>query len=315
MIEALIKIRFKQLYRGIIGIGMIRMIFLIGLLGFVIIFLFIQSSMIPNAYYITIVNLLIVTLVQIRRQDKIFLKSHFVNYKLIYFAEYILLIIPIIFCLLYHSQWILAVSVIFEIGAIVNFDFKLTQRSLNTKIQQFISYDCFEWKAGIRKTLFSIIILWIIGLGTSFFIGSVPIVIFIFGIIPLSFYEKGEPYQMILAYKMSTNKFLFYKVKLQIVLFSILTIPLMVVFLIFHFEMWYIPVVEYFLFISLHVYFILTKYAFYEPNSKSDAAQLFGAFGAIGTIIAVFIPIVWLLSIRFYFKSREKLNFYLNDYN
>ena len=235
MIEALIKIRFKQLYRGIIGIGLIRMIFLIGLLGFVIIFLFIQSSMIPNVYYITIINLLIVTLIQIRRQDKIFLKSHFVNYKLIYFAEYILLIIPIIFCLLYHFQWILAVSVIFGIGAIVNFDFKLTQRSLNTKIQQFIPYDCFEWKAGIRKMLFSIIILWIIGLGTSFFIGSVPIVIFIFGIIPLSFYEKGEPYQMILAYEMSTNKFLFYKVKLQIVLFSILTIPLMVVFLIFLF--------------------------------------------------------------------------------
>lgn len=315
MIEALIKIRFKQLYRGIIGIGLIRMIFLIGLLGFVATFMFIHLSKIPNAYYITVVYLLIVTLIHIRRQDKLFLKSHFVNYKLIYLAEYFLIIIPVLFCLVYHFQWILAVSVLVGIGVIVNYDFKPIPRSLNTKIQQFIPHDCFEWKAGIRKTLFLIIVIWIIGLGTSFFIGSVPIVIFIFGIIPLSFYEKGEPYQMILAYEMSTNKFLFYKVKLQIILFSILTIPLMVVFLIFHFEMWYIPVVEYFLFISLHVYFILTKYAFYEPNSKSAAAQLFGSFGAIGTIIAVFIPIVWLLSIWFYFKSREKLNFYLNDYN
>lgn len=315
MIKALIKIRFKQLYRGIIGIGLIRMIFLIGLLGFVVLLMFSQLSKIPNAYYITVAYLLMVTFIHIKRQDKLFLKSHFINYKLIYLAEYFLIIIPIQFFLVFHFHWILAVSVLVGIGVIVNYDYKPTQRSINTKIQKFISNDCFEWKAGIRKMLFPIIAIWIIGLCTSFFTGSVPIVIFIFGIIPLSFYDKGEPFQMILAYEMSTNKFLFYKIKLQIILFSILTIPLIAVFLIFHFELWYVPVIEYFLFVSLHIYFILTKYAFYEPNSKSAAAQSFGAYGAIGTIIFVFIPVVWLLSIWFYFKSHKKLNFYLNDYN
>lgn len=315
MIKALIKIRFKQLFRGIIGIGLIRIIFLIGLLGFVAIIMFIQLSINPNVYYITVVYLLIITLIHIRRQDKVFLKSHFANYKLIYLAEYFLLILPIILCLAYYFQWFSAVLVLFGIGIIINLDFKFIQRSLNTKIQQFIPHDCFEWKAGIRKTLFLILAIWIISLGTSFFIGSVPIAIFIFGIIPINFYEKNEPYQMILAYEMNTNKFLLYKIKLQITLFSILTIPLIVGFMIFHFEMWYIPVVEYFIFLSLHVYFILTKYAFYEPNSKSAATQLFEAFGVLGIITPILIPIIWLLSIWFYFKSHENLNFYLNDYN
>jgi len=316
MIEAFIKIRFKQFYRWTIEMGLIRLIFLIGLLGFIAFILFKQTSKIPNAYYVSGAFLLMVILIHIKRQDKIFLKIHFINYKLIYLAEYLLLIIPVIVSLIYHFQWIIAVSILCAIGAIVNIDIKKPkQRNLNTKLQQLIPYDCFEWKAGIRKTLFLIITFWMIGLSTSFFIGSVPIVIFILGILPLGFYEKGEPLQMVLAYEMGSNKFLFHKIKMQTILFSVLSIPLMVGFMIFHFERWYIPIAEYFIFISLHTYVILAKYAFYEPNKKSGALQLFGIIGVMGTIIPVLIPVVWLLSIRFYFKSRKNLNFYLNDYN
>jgi hypothetical protein len=60
---------------------------------------------------------------------------------------------------------------------------------------------------------------------------------------------------------------------------------------------------------------ILTKYAFYEPNNKSQAAVAFGAIGALGGIIPVFLPVVWVLSVRFFFKSRENLKIYLNDFN
>lgn len=85
--------------------------------------------------------------------------------------------------------------------------------------------------------------------------------------------------------------------------------------MVFHHDIWYIPIIEYFIFISLYIYVILTKYAFYEPNSKSKAAQVFGVIGVIGGIIPVLLPVVWLLSIRFFFKSKENLNIYLNDYN
>jgi hypothetical protein len=167
----------------------------------------------------------------------------------------------------------------------------------------------------VRQALFILLPLWIIGLFTSFFIGSVPIVLFILGVIPFSFYEKGEPYQMILAYEMGPTQFLFRKIKMQISLFSLLSLPLIAAFLIFHRETWYIPIIEYFIFISLYIYLILTKYAFYEPNRKSPPAQVFGAIGAFSGIIPVFLPLVWLLSIRFFFKSKENLNVYLNDYN
>lgn len=315
MIEAFVKIRLKQFYRGLIGVGLIRIIFLIGIVGFIGIVLFIKTSESPDSYYVTGLAVLIILMVQTKRQDKLFLKTNFDNYKLICLAEYLILASVIIVLLIFHFQWIPLLLLLSAIYLIIHLDLKTKKRNLNTKLQQFIPSECFEWKGGVRQTLFILIPLWMIGLFTSFFIGSVPIVLFIIGVIPFSFYEKGEPYQMILAYEMGTNQFLFHKIKMQILLFSVLTIPLIAAFLIFHYDRWYIPIAEYFIFVSLYIYLILTKYAFYEPNRKSTSSQVFGAIGAFSGIIPLFLPVVWLLSIRFFFKSKENLNIYLNDFN
>lgn len=315
MVEAFIKIRLIQFYRSIRDVGLLRIIFLIGLFSYIEFILFIETAMLPNAYYISGFYVLIIAFIQVNRRDKKFLKSHFNNYKLIYLVEYLLLSIPLITSLIYHLQWITVILLILAISSVISLDLKPKQRSLNSRFQQLIPDNSFEWKAGIRKTLFFILPIWIIGLVTSFFIGSVPIVIFILGIITLSFYEICEPFHLILAFEMDANQFLFHKIKMQIKLFSILSIPLIAGFMIFHYDLWYIPLVEYLIFLSLQTYVILTKYAFYSPNNKPAAAQTFVAIGAIGTIIPVFIPVVWLLTIRFYFKSLENLNFYLNDYN
>jgi len=217
--------------------------------------------------------------------------------------------------LIFHLQGnplLLLASIIF---LIIHLDYKTKKRSQNFRLLQLIPSSSFEWKAGIRQTLFILIPIWVIGLFTSFFIGSVPIVLFLLGIMSFSYYEKGEPYQMIIAYEMGTIQFLLHKIKMQISLFSILSLPLIVAFLVFHPETWYIPIIEYFIFISISIYLILTKYAFYEPNTKSMSAQIFGAIGALGGIIPIFLPLVWIMSIRFFFKSKENLNFYLNDFN
>jgi hypothetical protein len=315
MIEAFVKIRLKQFYRGLIGVGLIRIIFLIGLLGFIGFVLFIETSESPDSFYVAGLTSFILFMVQTKRQDKSFLKTNFDRYKLICFVEYLILAsVPLIF-LLFHSQGIPFLLLIASIYLIIHLDLKSKQRNLNTRLQQLIPSECFEWKGGVRQTLFVLIPLWLIGMGTSFSIGSVPIVLFILGVIPFSFYEKGEPYQMIIACEMRASQFLFHKIKMQITMFSVLSIPLIAAFLVFHPEIWYIPVIEYLIFISLYIYLILTKYAFYEPNSKSTSAQVFGAIGAFGGIIPVFLPVVWLLSIRFFFKSKENLNIYLNDYN
>lgn len=314
MIMALLKIRLKQIYRGIIGIGLIRFIFLVGLVTFLGFALYIKSSDKLTSQYISAGFLFLIILVHFKRDDKLFLKSHFSNYKTLMLGEYIILSIPVLCCFLIHKQWV-AISQLTGLLIIVNINLKSKRINLNTKIQKLIPNDAFEWKAGLRKQFFIIIIIWIIAVLTSFFIGSVPIAIFVLGIIILSFFEKCEPYQILLSFELSATKLLILKAKRFLQLFSILVIPLLVLFIVFNIDKWYIPVAEYFIFCSIIVYTIMVKYAFYETNIKSSAAQIFIAIGTLGSIMPVFLPVVWFLTILFYSKAVNNLNFYLDDYN
>jgi len=314
MIKALLIIRLKQIYRGLIEIGLIRLIFLFGLFGFIGLFLYTKTSDESTSQFISIGFLLLIMLIHIKREDKLFLKSHFSNYKILMLSEYILLSIPIIVFLLIHEQWISIISLL-GLFIIVHLDIKTKHTSLNTRLQVLIPSDSIEWKAGLRKHFFIIVPIWIIAIITSFFIGSVPIAIFIIGILTISFFEKCESLKILLSYELSSTKLLLLKVKRQLQLFSIITLPLIGLFLIFHFDKWYIPVAEYLIFCFLLIFVIMTKYTFFDPNKKSQAAQTFGAIGVLSGIIPVFLPIVWLLTVWFYIKSINNLNYYLDDYN
>lgn len=314
MIKALLIIRLKQVYRGLIGIGLIRLVFLIGLIGFLGLVLYTKTSNNLIAQYISIGFLFFVMLIHLKRGDKLFLKSHFSNYKILLLLEYFLLSIPILACLFIHKQWD-ALIAFFGLFIIVHLDVKTTYSSLNTKLQGLIPSDSLEWKAGLRKQFFIIIPIWGIAVITSFFIASVPIAIFILGISTISFFERCEPLQIIWSYELSSKKLLILKVKRQLQLYSMAIIPLIGLFLVFHMNRWYIPIAEYLIFCFLHVYAIMIKYAYFEPNKKSPAAQTLGGIGVLGGIIPVFLPVVWVLTVWFYLKSINNLNYYLDDYN
>ncbi len=314
MIKALLKIRLKQIYRNINGIGLIRFIVLAGFIGLFGIALYVKTSDKLTSQYISIGFLLLILLIHLKRRDKLFLKSHFSNDKILMLTEYIVFSIPLVCCFLIHKQWI-AISELSALLIIVNLDLKARHSNLNTKLQKLIPDDAFEWKAGLRKQFFIIVPVWIIAALTSFFVGSVPIAIFILGISISTFFEKCEPYQFLWSNELSSKRLLLLKIKRQIQLFSIIVVPLIVLFLLFNFNRWYIPIAEYFLFCSLHIYSIMTKYAFFEPNIKSPAAQVFLNIGGVGLILPIFLPVIWLLTVRFYIKSVNNLNFFLDDYN
>lgn len=310
-----IKIRTKQILRALYGLGVFRFLFLIALLSFIGFIIFKQSALSPNNYYILAFYIFTLVSIQIKRADKIFLETHFLNYKKIILIEYLILSTPFLFCFIFHVQYTSAFILLISILGIINMNLTIKKRSYNNKLQRWIPNLAFEWKAGFRQYLFLIVPLWIAAFGGSFFVGSIPIAIFIFGLIPLNFFEQGEPYQMIIAREESIAKFLLHKIKLQLIIFTALVAPLILMFLIFHVEFWYIPIIEYFIFFFLSIYFVLTKYAFYEPNVKSPAATTFGALGGVAALIPFFLPVIIFLSIWFYFKSTHKLKPYLHDFN
>lgn len=314
MIVNLINIRFKQFYREILRIGFFRIIVLLGISFMLFVFLYLQTSKFPNAMYASMIVLLLILMLHTKRDDKLFLKINFSSYKWIYFVEYLLISLVLLVFLLIHNFWNIALLTIAVLGIITQLDLKKNRTRYNTRIQKWIPDECFEWKSGVRNLLPIIVIIWLIGISFSFFVGSVPIALFILGIISLNFLEKGEPYQMIIAFEKDPNKFLSLKIKQQLAILTIISAPMIISFQFFHFQLWYVPFIVYIIFCILQVYAILVKYSFYEPNSKSSAAQIFIGIGFVGLLMPIFAPLIILLSLRFYLKAKQNLSYYLNDY-
>lgn len=314
MIKTLLNIRWKQIYRALISIGLLRSVFVLGLLMFLLLALFIKSADAVVAQYASIACLVAISAIHLKRRDKLFLKTHFSNWKILMLVEYLLCTVPILISLLIHGQWY-ALLPLLGLLVLVYVDFKPRYSSLNTKLQRLIPSDAIEWKAGVRQQFFFLIPVWIIAVGSSFFMPSIPVAMFIIGLSVLSFYESCEPFSMLLAYELDARSLLYLKVKRQFQLYSIAVFPLMVLFMVFHADKWYIPVALYLIFCFLNIYVIMTKYAFYLPNGKSPAAQTFVALGILGGLIPVLLPVVWGLTIWFYIKSLTNLNIYLYDYN
>jgi hypothetical protein len=264
--------------------------------------------------YASMIVLLLILMLHTKREDKLFLKINFSSHKWIYFIEYLFVSVVLITFLLIHNFWNIALLTIAVLGIISQLDLKKNRTSYNTRIQKWIPDECFEWKSGVRNLFPIIVIIWLIGVSFSFFVGSVPFALFILGIISLNFLEKGEPYQMIIAFEKDPNKFLSLKIKQQLAILTIISTPMIISFQFFHFNLWYVPFIVYIIFCILQVYAILVKYSFYEPNSKSTAAQVFIGIGFVGLLMPIFAPLIILLSLRFYLKAKQNLSYYLNDY-
>lgn len=314
MFKSLINIRLKQIYRSLNKVGILRLLVIVVLISFLGAFLYVKSLDITGSWIDFAIGLFGVSLVHFNRTDMRFLKSITQNYRFILFVEYLLIASPVLFFLFIHLQWIPGLILLAFLVTVPGAELK-QRRTLNTKIQRLIPAKCLEWKSGVRKHFLVLIPVWILGFTTSFFIGSVPIALFVIGFITMSFYESGESYPMLIAFEMAPTRFISLKIKLHLALFSALAFPLIAAFCLFHIDNWYIPVIIYLIFISLSIYWIILKYAFYEPNSKLPVGQILGAIGILGALIPFILPVVWIFSVLYYFKSEENLNIYLHDYN
>ena len=311
MVKAILKIRLKQLSRAAAEIGFFRLLFLFALAAYLV---FAVYTKLQDPFYKNIIVgafALIIFSIHAKRKDKTFLNLYSLYPQIIFFVEYLLLAIPILVLLVYFQFWIHIISLIAFLLVLPFFKIPLKKYNVNTWFQKQIPDDNFEWKAGIRKNIFLFLGLWFIALFTSFFIGSIPIAIFILGIMIMSFYENNESLPMLLAKEQSPKTFLKRKIWAHLFVYLTIMTPLLIAFLLFHSEYYYIPLIEVLIFSILLVYNILLKYAFYRPNEKSGGTQIFSSIGSISIFIPFILIIVLVLSFKFLFQAIHNLKFYL----
>lgn len=315
MYLTILHIRFKQVYRAASGLGLFRSLFLTALMIFLLIALYTYVSLPEWSGWISAAYLASIFIMHIKRADEQFLKVNIANYRAILFFEYLLLAMPLLICLIYFQFFELASVTLIGLAAITFLGFAFQKKGLNNRIIKAIPDEAFEWKAGIRKYFIFGIIVWLTGMFTSGFVGSAPIAILVLSLMVANFYESGEPLTILLSSELNPKQFLFRKILIVQAICSVVLLPLIIAFFIFHAELWYIPVIEFVLISFFLWYSILLKYAFYKPNQQLIAGQIFTAIGAMSLFLPFLIPLVWILSVRFYFKSIANLNTYLNDFN
>ncbi len=310
-----IKLHFLQLKRVLISLGLFRFVFVlvIFILGLLAFFTVLKTG--QNLELASAALLILLASLQIQRRDKPFLKLHFSNFKTILFAGYLMLSMPVLAFLVYFLRWELLALLLAGTYFITFIDLKSKTRFGNSVFQKWLPNDAFEWRSGMRKNLPFLLLIFLTGIGFSFLTGAVPLAIFAYGVFPIKFYEKGEPVQMLIAGEQSAMRLMLQKFRMHFVIFSLLTLPLITAFLIFHLEYWYIVLAEYILFLSLHLFFIVLKYAFYIPNEKPAAVEVFTAVGTVGIVIPFLLPIVWVLTVWMFFRAKSNLKPYLHDFD
>ncbi len=315
ILKNLLLIRIKQLYRSLSGLGIARILVLVAVGVYVGVTLYTHTEKAPNSTLAAATYFCLVASIHFKRRDITFLRIHSMNPRAILLTEYLALSAPLLVLLTHHKQWpqLLAYTLLLLplACAQVRFGGVGTRAFLN----RYIPSSSFEWKSGVRSWLLLMLPIWVLAFFTPHLTWTVPAALLIIGILCISFYEVGESLPMLLAPELGPKGFLAKKVKHHIAIYTVVVLPLSIAYIGFHPSLWFIPVLGYLLFTSIHIYAILIKYTFYRPNQKSSASQVFGAIGVMGIILPFIIPVVWALAIYFYFRSKENLNQYLYDYH
>jgi hypothetical protein len=230
--------------------------------------------------------------------------------------EYLFVSLSLLVCLFIHFQWIPSLIYLSGLFFISQLNLPEKMKTRNTRLQKWIPDGNFEWKSGVRKTMYIFISIWLLGMIFSFSPVGVPLSQLLLLIIILSFYDNIEPYGMIIAYEKNSSAFLFYKLKNSLLPFFLLSLPLIALFVFFHSHIWYVSLIIFCLSIIILSYFILIKYAFFSfPGKLSSPYSFWSIIGVIGVCLPVFAPVLILLIIYFYSKAKTNLNAYLNAYN
>jgi hypothetical protein len=314
--KAILKVRLIQVKRELASLGIFRLLFVVSGFIFLAFGFFVKMqdesvrSWIVLAYFSGIVS------IQLRRKDFDFLSIYFEKPVLIRFAEYLILSTPLLIILIFNHLWI-HIFVLFG-GLTILPHITLSQTALppNTLFRRWIPDTNYEWKGGLRRTLWVFVLIWSLALTTSFFIGSVPVGILILGIIVMGFYEKTEPLIFLLLPELNASQFLLTKIFRHSSLFLFINLPLFIAFLVFHSGLYYIPLFELLIFTILIPYFILVKYTFYHEGSENKGiVQIFASIGILSVFVPFLLPLIVGLSIYFSLKAHQNLKFYLDDFN
>ncbi len=263
-----------------------------------------------EGWHISLIFAAIVYGIHFSRNDRQHLISIGYEPRLVFLAEYLclaLLLGGINFLLVGNYLNLLVMLAIGLLGGIS------PQANLNqVKDKLFfpvnwIPYQCFEWRAGLRKNGWLVIMLLIPGLFFAHRSPAVTLVaIILINFISTSWYKDFETYELFIRYRQE-SLVLREKIGWQLVLSFLFMLPLAIFFLINFLSLWYILLVVIIFSFAINVFSICYKYAGYHPSRKRTESDLAVGIFSLCMFVPFFAPITLVYLTIYFFRAKKNI--------
>lgn len=315
MIFRFLWIRLLQLQRSFATLSWWHWVFM-GVFGSLFgAILYRQMNVYPNGLYATGFLVLILISVHTYRTDSAFISLTGINYRKIFTAEYIFFSLPVLIIIFFSTGWYGGFILLAACFGIPFIPFYNSQRIRKPHSVWFIPPDNFEWNAGMRKNGWYFLVLYPVGLALLFYPYASLFILWLMLSMVASFYIECESWPVLQGKELAPARFLKEKLTTHLKLYCLLSLPLVVGYMIFHFSTAWVALLVYVISMINVAFFILSKYAVYSPNEKLSSNNIIVSLVHLCMVIPFLLPLPLLMSIRAYRKSLANLENYLDAYH
>ena len=283
------KIHLKRYWRILGQLGLFRSVFLISLLIAGIVYTSQPQLLTLQSLLVTF----IVAGIHWRRNDKPMLHNLGMNHPLFFHAQYGMFMLP--FALFYLFIFSLPALFILALGwLLISFVKKPSQNTIlpTFKVRfSLLPAQCWEWRAGLKLNW------WIMaGILTISMIFYQQIIVLMVAMVLISlmaadFQSNHEQTLMIQALQLTKHKFLWMKILWQTLWFTLLVLPIIIVFLFQFTDSYMVLVLAFGSSLMVQICAVLFKYSAFEQGEKTG----------------IFMGILALLNISFLFPPLAPL--------
>ncbi|MBI1184962.1 hypothetical protein GC194_11865 [bacterium] len=309
-----LKLHSKRWYRFLGELGPFRVFFLLVLFSLFLRFVWLQF--VDGNGVLGLSFALFPFVIQQGRKDHHLLQLASLKSAMVYGFLYLVISLPVMLMFLLFGHYYLLAALL-AVCALVPFmpGKKISIDHWFINLGNFLPKEYFEWRSGLRQYGLALIVLFISGLALSVFRGAVPVIIFFITLNTAVFYLHAESKELLTAMSSSAKGLLFRKIKGFLLIFYLLILPLVLLDLYFHPELW--PVILYVIVVSFFAgtNAILFKYAAYRQGERFDNNIAIQSLMTAFFLLPVLFPVPIVMAIINFKKSIKNLSLYFENGN
>jgi hypothetical protein len=309
----LLRIRWWQIRKELQGIGILYAFVVLIFIALLSAWCFQQFTSPLSAILVTILLAAAVCSIHLGRKDLDFVYAHIEQPQRNIYVEYLVGTAPFAVPVLFTSNAYLFLLLQPGLWLAAGLRVRVKPRALLPFIIRYIPYREFEWRAGFRGGTVLILLLWLMALALCTFIVAPLVCLWFLTLIVASFYQQCESIQMLWAQEANASALLRGKIVRHGILLSLISVPPLVLNIIFQPQMIWIN--SGFLIAQwiLLVFAITLKYATYRPCADLRGNSLLLGLAAVCMAIPFLLPVPVLMSIKNTRRALRNLNSY--DYD